>query len=118
MPANCEVSNDLQVVYNEGWGQVIEGYPEYGLTARVKELDPTRLVDSTSGWYDHGAGDFSVSDSEKHCVHYLPGKDNHHYANPQCGSPFYSTESSPYDPSRIGFQGEFGGIGSNVSLNQ
>lgn len=27
----------------------------------VKSLDPTRLVDSTTGWYDHGAGDFSVS---------------------------------------------------------
>jgi hypothetical protein len=24
-------------------------------------LDPTRLVDSTTGWFDHGAGDFSVS---------------------------------------------------------
>lgn len=43
-------------------------------------------------------------------------QDNHHYANPQCGSPFYSTPSSPYDPSRIGFQGEFGGIGTNVSI--
>ena len=49
-----------QVIYNEGWGQLIDGYPEYGLTARVKQLDPSRLVDSTTGWYDHGAGDFSV----------------------------------------------------------
>ncbi|RJE18122.1 Hydrolase [Aspergillus sclerotialis] len=90
------------VIYNEGWGQLIDGYPEFGLTKHVKEIDPTRLVDSTSGWYDHGAGDFS---------------DNHHYANPQCGTPFYSLDSSPYDPSRIGFQGEFGGLGSNVSIN-
>ncbi|KJK78337.1 hypothetical protein H634G_06510, partial [Metarhizium anisopliae BRIP 53293] len=42
--------------------------------------------------------------------------DNHHYANPQCGTPFYSILSSPYDPRRIGFQGEFGGIGHNVSI--
>lgn len=48
------------VVYNEGWGQVIDGFPEFGLTEMVKSIDPTRLVDSTSGWYDHGAGDFSV----------------------------------------------------------
>ncbi|RMJ23724.1 Hydrolase [Aspergillus sp. HF37] len=89
------------VIYNEGWGQLIQGYPEYELTARVRQIDPTRLVDSTSGWYDHGAGDFS---------------DNHHYASPQCGTPFYSIESSPYDPSRVGMQGEFGGIGQNVSL--
>ncbi|KAK4892881.1 hypothetical protein LTR49_028548 [Elasticomyces elasticus] len=91
------------VVYNEGWGQITSYYPEFGLTDRVRQLDPTRLVDSTTGWYDHGAGDFS---------------DNHHYANPQCGSPFYSIQSTPYDPSRIGIQGEFGGIGNNVSIDQ
>ncbi|KAJ5208746.1 hypothetical protein N7449_003125 [Penicillium cf. viridicatum] len=89
------------VIYNEAWGQITEYYPEFELTERVRQLDPTRLVDSTTGWDDHGAGDFS---------------DNHHYANPQCGTPFYSTPSSPYDPTRIGFQGEFGGIGTNVSI--
>ncbi|KAG2413176.1 hypothetical protein HFD88_002365 [Aspergillus terreus] len=89
------------IIYNEGWGQLIDGYPEFALTDRVKQLDPNRLVDATSGWVDHGAGDFS---------------DNHHYANPQCGSPFYSLSSSPFDPTRIGIQGEFGGIGHNVSI--
>ncbi|KAJ5384733.1 hypothetical protein N7517_002644 [Penicillium concentricum] len=89
------------VIYNEAWGQITDYYPEFELTERVRQLDPTRLVDSTTGWDDHGAGDFS---------------DNHHYANPQCGTPFYSLRSSPYDPSRIGFQGEFGGIGTNVSI--
>lgn len=72
------------------------------MTDIVRQLDPTRLVDPTTGWYFHGAGDFS---------------DNHHYANPQCGTPFYSIPSSPYDPSKIGFQGEFGGIGNNVSAD-
>ncbi|EMC97998.1 glycoside hydrolase family 2 protein [Baudoinia panamericana UAMH 10762] len=91
------------VIYNEGWGQITTPYyPEFGLTDFVRSLDPTRLIDSTTGWFDHGAGDFS---------------DNHHYANPQCGSPFYSIQSSPYDPSRIGFQGEFGGTGNNVSID-
>ncbi|KAE8350309.1 glycoside hydrolase superfamily [Aspergillus coremiiformis] len=89
------------VIYNEGWGQITKDYPEFALTDRVKELDPTRLVDSTSGWIDHRAGDFS---------------DNHHYANPQCGTPIYSLPSRPHDSSRIGFQGEFGGLGHNVSI--
>ncbi|KAJ5122027.1 hypothetical protein N7448_003157 [Penicillium atrosanguineum] len=89
------------VIYNEGWGQITTYYPEFELTELVKQLDPTRLIDSTTGWYDHGAGDFS---------------DNHHYANPQCGTPFYSINSSPYDETRIGFQGEFGGLGNNVSI--
>lgn len=48
------------VIYNEGWGQLNDGYPEFGLTEMVRRLDPTRLVDSTTGWHDHGAGDFSV----------------------------------------------------------
>ncbi|KAF2835542.1 glycoside hydrolase family 2 protein [Patellaria atrata CBS 101060] len=89
------------VIYNEGWGQITDIYPEFRLTDRVRKLDPYRLIDATSGWHDHGAGD----------IH-----DNHHYANPQCGSPFYSILSTPYDPKRIGFQGEFGGIGHNVSI--
>ncbi|KAI1812628.1 glycoside hydrolase family 2 protein [Poronia punctata] len=90
------------IIYNEGWAQLRDGgvYPEEYLTPRVKHLDPTRLVDSISGWHDHGFGDWH---------------DNHHYANPQCGTPFYSTASTPYDPSRIAIQGEFGGIGQNVS---
>ncbi|KAJ5818440.1 hypothetical protein N7474_004031 [Penicillium riverlandense] len=91
----------IWIIYNEGWGQITDYYPEFGLTALVQSLDPTRLVDSTTGWFDHGAGDFS---------------DNHHYANPQCGTPFYSIDSSPYDDTRIGFQGEFGGLGNNVSV--
>ncbi|GFF33547.1 beta-galactosidase [Aspergillus udagawae] len=89
------------VIYNEGWGQVTNYYPEIELTERVRQLDPTRLVDATSGWIDHGQGDFS---------------DNHHYSYPQCGAPFYSIPSSPHDPSRIAIQGEFGGVGTNVSI--
>ncbi|KOS18056.1 Beta-galactosidase [Escovopsis weberi] len=90
------------VIYNEGWAQ-LRGppYPEEGLTDLVRKIDPTRLIDSVTGWFDRGFGDFS---------------DNHHYANPQCGTPFYSIISSPYDPTRIGFQGEFGGLGHNVSI--
>ena len=53
------------VIYNEGWGQLTTPpYPEFGLTDIVRSLDPTRLINSNTGWNDHGAGDFS---------------DNHHY---------------------------------------
>ena len=44
--------------------------------------------------------------------------DNHHYANPQCGTPFYSIQSTPFDPSRIAIQGEFGGLGENTTIDQ
>lgn len=91
-------------IYNEEWGQdTKQPYVEFGLTELVRSLDPTRLVNSVSGWSDHRAGDFD---------------DNHHYSTPQCGTPFWSRQGSgangadsAYDVNRIGLQGEFGGIG-------
>ncbi|OCF34071.1 hypothetical protein I316_04418 [Kwoniella heveanensis BCC8398] len=90
------------VIYNEGWGQLDEG-PEKELTPQVQEWDPTRLIDSVSGWNEkHKVGDFS---------------DNHHYPEPNCGSlKVNDGPSVPYDPDRIGFQGEFGGLGLNASI--
>lgn len=93
-------------------------HPEFRLTDMVRSLDPTRLINSVTGWHDYGAGDFHVSSSRRlSYLHMLTpsNQDNHHYSSPQCGSPFYSIQSTPYDPKRIGIQGEFGGIGLNVS---
>ncbi|KAK7732508.1 hypothetical protein SLS53_008393 [Cytospora paraplurivora] len=92
------------VIYNEGWGQnQTPPYPEFDIVDRIRSIDGTRLIDAMSGWYDNGAGDFS---------------DNHHYAGAQCGTPFYSADSSPYDKTRIAIQGEFGGLGMNVSIEK
>ncbi len=41
-------------LFNEGWGQ----FDAAKLTAKVKEWDPTRCVDSASGWHDQRTGDF------------------------------------------------------------
>jgi len=50
------------MIYNEGWAQETrKGYPEFPLTEVVRSIDPTRLVNSVSGWHDHGAGDYHVS---------------------------------------------------------
>jgi len=40
--------------FNEGWGQ----FDAAQIANWTKELDPTRLVDHASGWFDQGAGDF------------------------------------------------------------
>ena len=45
------------VIYNEGWGQ-LDSNPELELTPMVRELDPTRLINSVTGWHDAGAGDY------------------------------------------------------------
>ena len=44
----------MWVPFNEGWGQ----FDSKRITREIKELDPTRTVDSTSGWHDQGGGDF------------------------------------------------------------
>lgn len=41
------------VPFNEGWGQ----FDAARVARRVRELDPTRIVDHASGWHDQGAGD-------------------------------------------------------------
>jgi beta-galactosidase/beta-glucuronidase len=70
------------VLYNEGWGQ----FDTERLTAHLKGLDPTRLVDSASGWKDAGVGDVV---------------DTHHYPDP---------EVLPPEVFRASVVGEFGGI--------
>lgn len=42
------------VLFNEGWGQ----FDAAAAAAEVRALDPTRLVDAVSGWYDQRCGDF------------------------------------------------------------
>jgi beta-galactosidase/beta-glucuronidase len=77
----------MWVPFNEGWGQ----YDTERITKGVKNLDPSRLVDNTSGWADRGVGD--VND-----IHIYPGP----------GAP------KP-EPLRAGVLGEFGGLGLPVS---
>jgi beta-galactosidase/beta-glucuronidase len=73
----------MWVLFNEGWGQ----YDTVRLTNWLKTYDPTRLVDSASGWNDFKVGD--VQD-----VHTYPGPD-----------PFQM------DYTRANLIGEFGGLG-------
>lgn len=43
----------LWTLFNEGWGQ----FDTVRLTKELKQLDPTRLVDAASGWFDQRCGD-------------------------------------------------------------
>jgi len=42
------------VPFNESWGQ----FEALRIAKLTRELDPTRLVDHASGWFDQGGGDF------------------------------------------------------------
>jgi hypothetical protein len=74
------------VVFNEGWGQ----YDTARLAEWTKTYDPTRLVDSASGWTDRKVGDV-------HDVHVYPGP----------GAP-------EREDKRASVLGEFGGLGLGV----
>ena len=73
----------MWVPYNEGWGQ----WDTARVTDLIKKWDPTRLVNSASGWTDRGTGD----------VH-----DIHRYPGPDC---------PPLEEKRAAVLGEFGGLG-------
>ena len=45
-----QVSIAMWVPFNEGWGQ----FDSKAITEKIKSIDPTRTVDSTSGWHDNG----------------------------------------------------------------
>lgn len=77
----------MWVVYNEGWGQ----WDTKRLADWVKRYDPTRLVNSASGWTDRGVGD--VID-----VHAYPGP-----------------VMQPPESRRASVLGEFGGLGWPVA---
>ena len=74
------------VVFNEGWGQ----YDTARIAKWTKEYDPTRIVNSASGWNDRKVGDV-------HDLHIYPGP----------GAP-------PVEANRAGVLGEFGGLGLAV----
>lgn len=76
----------MWVVFNEGWGQ----YDTARLAQEVRNLDPTRFVNSASGWADVGAGDVN---------------DLHVYPGPECSKP---------ELSRAAVLGEFGGLGLSI----
>lgn len=43
------------VIFNEGWGQ----FQTEDMTRILRDIDPNRLIDQASGWFDQGGGDFS-----------------------------------------------------------
>ena len=71
------------ILFNESWGQ----YDTHRLTDWLKQYDPSRIVDSTSGFIDYRAGDVN---------------DRHDYGNPP---------TAPAQDDRVSILGEYGGLG-------
>jgi beta-galactosidase/beta-glucuronidase len=76
------------VPFNEGWGQ----FDTEKVTRLIKKMDPSRLVNAASGWFDFGVGDIF---------------DQHSYPNP-------IMPNVNKIGSRAAVVGEFGGLGLEV----
>lgn len=57
-------------IFNEGWGQ-FEADRLYGI---AKQVDPTRLIDSTSGWFAQHLSDFDSKHIYFHSIRLHPKK--------------------------------------------
>lgn len=78
----------MWVPFNEGWGQ----FQTREVYEKIRNLDSSRLINATSGWFDFGVGDIC---------------DRHNYPNP------FMSESTNFK-SRAYVIGEFGGLGLEV----
>ncbi len=74
------------IPFNEGWGQ----FDTARITDLTRAYDPTRILDSTTGWSDRGVGDMM---------------DIHDYPGPSSPQP---------EEHRVAVLGEFGGLGLPV----
>ena len=58
------------VPFNEGWGQ----FEAAQAVETLRTLDPDRLVDEASGWYDQGGGDVDSRHNYFYPLHLRPGR--------------------------------------------
>ena len=58
------------VPFNEGWGQ----FDAAQAVETLRALDPDRLVDEASGWYDQGDGDVDSRHNYFYPLHLRPGR--------------------------------------------
>ena len=66
----CHSCIGCWVPFNEGWGQ----FDASKATARLRVLDPGRLIDEASGWFDQGGGDVDSRHNYFYPLRVRPGR--------------------------------------------
>lgn len=89
------VSLAVWVPFNEGWGQ----FDSVRITNDMKKIDPTRLIDSVSGWNDQGK---KTADTKSLHVYFkplwVPFHDKRCYVLSEFGGYAIKTEGHMYSP--------------------
>ena len=92
---NC-VSIGLWVPFNEGWGQ----FDSARITELVRGWDPTRVIDSVSGWHDQGAGKTELRSLHTYYTPLKVPKDPRPVVLSEFGGYSMQTPGHVFDPER------------------
>ena len=87
----------LWTPFNEGWGQ----FDANAIADRMKKLDPTRLVDHASGWYDQGGGD--IRSVHNYFRKLIVEKDDRAFCLTEYGGLTLLVEGHSYSPEVYGY---------------
>jgi hypothetical protein len=92
------VSLSVWVPFNEGWGQ----FDSVRITKEMKKIDPTRIIDSVSGWNDQGK---DSSDLKSRHIYFkpitVPRKDNRCYVLSEFGGYSLPVKEHMFSPNKI-----------------
>ncbi len=95
--------------FNEGWGQ----FDAVRITDLIRKKDPSRLIDSASGWFDQGCGDFiSVHNYFRPLT--VPGKATASQETESSQSKEPHSETAPAPNQRAAFLSEYGGYACHI----
>ena len=87
------------VPFNEGWGQ----FDAFKATELVRSIDPTRLIDEASGWFDQHGGDMYSIHNYWRTLKVKPQKDRV-VALTECGGYSYRMEGRSYCDEVYGYR--------------
>ncbi|MGN0362524.1 MAG: glycoside hydrolase family 2 protein [Bilifractor sp.] len=80
-------------IFNEGWGQ----FETERCTDLLRRTDPAHLIDSASGWFDQGCGDFRSVHYYHYTFHVKPEEDRAFVLSEFGGLPYRIPEHSMSD---------------------
>jgi len=92
---NC-VCIGLWCPFNEGWGQ----FDSAEMTERVRRLDPTRIIDSVSGWHDQGVGKTDLCSLHTYYTPLRVPRDSRPVVLSEFGGYSMKVEGHVFDPKR------------------
>ena len=90
------VSLAVWVVFNEGWGQ----FDSAKVTERLVKKDPTRIIDSVSGWHDQGANKTTVKSMHTYYTPLKVPKDTRAVVLSEFGGYSMKTSGHVYDENK------------------